>query len=408
MLGLVYQSLVRDSLLPSEPAVIARAALTADAAYRASERAEFTSGAVGEPGSTCSLPSWFGHDADGDAVWLSDQLNGSGPLWHVFRAMTLAADKPHTGLIDGARAAVIASLQNGTPQVAPGFAVWQQQGGTLVVADVHPAGSAHASGLLPGDVIEAIDGVVPRASGLEILRFYAAQTGTSVELSASRAGRPLRIDLVLRSGDVPVVTHEVLSGGVGYVNVRWFATSSDADRDAAAVVRSALVALAAESMAGVVFDLRSGMGGSLKAVIDIVSALSEATTVVAVQEDGRPVEHARSGECIWTGARVAVLVNEQSTSAAEFLAVGLEECAGAVLVGAPTSGGLNLLRFEELADGYKLVLPAVAGLGPRSLATRAGHRLEPTIAVPNPNPDDSAAAVDGQLEAARRWVVGGR
>lgn len=391
-MALVYLSLVRDTLLPSDPAVIARAAL-----------------ALG--GSSPPLPSRFGHNVEGDGVWLSQQLTGDGPWWHVIQAMARAADKPHTGLSTTARGGRLLALQSGVPEVNPGFAAWRQPDGRLAVADVDARGSAHASGLRPGDLIEAIDGVPPRASGLEILRFYAAAAGETLELRVDRGGRGLTVDLLmrpaLRPGGVPVVTRRTLPGHVGYVNVRWFASSEDAECDTAASVGNALAGFVEQSVSGVVIDLRSGMGGSIKAVANIISAMTDAATVVAsLDTEGLPVENSRNGERIWPDLRIAVLINEQSTSAAEFLAIGLEELSGAALVGTPTSGGLNYLRFVELGDGYVLALPGVAGIGPRSLVTRPGHRLESTVHVSNPRWSDLVAGVDAQVEAARRWVTG--
>ena len=78
----------------------------------------------------------------------------------------------------------------------------------------------------------------------------------------------------------------------------------------------------------------------------------------------------------------------------------------AALVGTPTSGGLNYLRFVDLCEGYVLALPGAPGLGPRSLTTWSGHRRESTIHVPNPGVSQLVAWVDAQLEAARQWVSG--
>src|SRR5690606_28991950 len=283
---------------------------------------------------------------------------------------------------------------------------WRQPDDSLAVADVDPRGSAYAGGLRPGDLITAIDGAPPRASGLEIMRFCSAAPYESLALQVDRGGRSLAIELVMRPGTVPVVTQRTLPGGVGYVNVRWFASSEDASSDAAASVRSALATFVTQSAPGVVIDLRAGIGGSLKAVVSIISAMTDASSVVAsLDAEGTPNELPRSGERIWPDLPIAVIVNEQSTSAAEFLAIGLEELAGAALVGTPTSGGLNYLRFVDLGEGYALALPGAPGLGPRSLTTRPGHRLEPTIHVPNPSASDLHADVDAQVEAARQWVL---
>jgi len=110
-----------------------------------------------------------------------------------------------------------------------------------------------------------------------------------------------------------------------------------------------------------------------------------------MEPNGEPVLYSRVGERVWPDLPIAVLMNEQSNSAAETLALGLEELTGAALVGAATSGGLNTLRMVDLHDGYKLVLPDKVSVGPRTLAPRPGYKLEPTVAVPNPSADDVRA-----------------
>ena len=385
---LVYRSLVRDTLLPSDPGAVGNAALAAMAG----------------PGVT--LPTWFGVDVERDGAWLAAQLPGDGPWWHVFRSMVHACDKPHTGLMDAAGGAAMRALMSGQPAANPGFALWLQPDGRLAVSDVDDRGSAQASGLRPGDLVETVAGLPPRPSGLDILQFHAAPAGRRFAVQVDRFGERLAVDLVLRSGEVPVVTRRMLRGAVGYLNLRWFARTNDEAGDTAAAVRARLGAFTAEGARGVVIDLRAGVGGDLRAVIGILSAMCDATTVAAIMNtDGEPVEYSRDGERIWPDLPVAVLINEQSTSAAEHLAIGLAEWLGAALVGTPTSGGLNTLSFVDLADGYRLALPATPGLGPHSLAVRPGHRLEPTVAVPNPSASDIASGVDAQLETARRWIT---
>ena len=102
---------------------------------------------------------------------------------------------------------------------------------------------------------------------------------------------------------------------------------------------------------------------------------------------------------------MVVLVNEQTISAAELLALALVELADAELVGASTAGGLNEFRQMELADGYRLVVPFRAAVGPRSREPRPGHRLEPQVRVVNARPVELAAGLDPQLETARRRVL---
>jgi C-terminal processing protease CtpA/Prc len=213
------------------------------------------------------------------------------------------------------------------------------------------------------------------------------------------------VRLELAPGTVPCVTERRLDGGVGHVRVRWFAAAADQRSDAGALARAALEGLAADGAPGVVIDVRSGLGGMLSAANAIVSALCDDDVVGADRDASGAVRtHPRMGSACWLGATVVVLVNEQTISAAEWLALALEELAGAVLVGTPTAGGMTALRFVELADGYRLALPSGAMLGPRTREPRPGYRLQPHVHAANPTAGELAAGVDPALDLALRTV----
>src|SRR5690606_24986559 len=71
VIALAYRSLVRDTLLPSDPAAIGRAALA---------------------GSGISLPRGFGNRVEHDGDWLPRHVTGDGPWWAVIQAMANAVD----------------------------------------------------------------------------------------------------------------------------------------------------------------------------------------------------------------------------------------------------------------------------------------------------------------------------
>ena len=416
----VYRSLTRDTLLPSDPLVVGQAALDAIIELRslqpcdASGSTQVSAAEVPSPPDvaptdprTDARPlDGFGDDVDRDAAWLAGLLPAGTAPWPVLQRMADAADKPHTNVVLASAMEGIGALQQGAARTTPGLGMWLQDGGSLVVARVDPGGSAEACGLRRGDLVRTLGGEPPRPSGLHQIKLFSAEEGSRMELLMERDGIRRSVWLTFRLGSVVSLSERLLQGPVGYVEIPWFATTDDPARDTGALVRAALTRFIDAGARGLVVDLRSGMGGSGRAVRDILSAVTTAETVVALSElGGKPETYDRTGERIWPDLPVAVLINEQTTSAAEMLGVGLQELAGATLLGAPTSGGLNTLRVEPLADGYVLVLPDGIMLGPASLAPRPGYRLEPDIPLGNPTAVDIAAGRDAQLEAARRWLL---
>jgi hypothetical protein len=392
-IALVYRALVHESLVPSAPAVIGRAALAALARRGGGEAPV--------------LPQDFGLDLDRDVAFLEGALQGAHPWWDVFAAMAWDSQVPHTAVTDDAFAAGMQARLRGEPLAAPGFFLWRQTDGRLAVADLDPAGSGHACGLRAGDVVVEVDGRRAGRANSEVLPFYTAPAGSSFDLVVERDGVPRRVRLDLASAPVACVTARRLADGVGHVRVRWFATSDDPRGDAGALTRAAAASLVADGAPGIVIDVRSGLGGLLSAANAILSLLCDAPVVGAHRDGTGGVErYDRTGPMVWRGAPIAVLVNEQTISAAEYLALGLEELAGAALVGTETAGGLNDLRFVDLGDGHRLALPGRATLGPRSLEPRPEFRLTPHLRAANPTVQELTAGRDPALETARQWVVG--
>lgn len=400
LVALVYRALVRDSLLPSEPEVVGAAALRAVAADG-------------------SLPGWFTGDVERAGAWLGSRLPAGVEPFPMLAAMVLAADKPHTGLVNASFLTGVMALQTGSPRGSLGLDMWcQPDRAGLVVAYVGADGSAWRAGLRAGDLVVRIDGRPPRPSGLESLALYAAEPGTAFALEVERPEGRLDVDLVTGPGPLHSVRRRWLPGSVGMITIPWYASAPEGTPDRAggsdtdATVRAAIEEFDSDGAAGLVFDLRSGVGGSLTAVRGILAALCDAEVVVAVAPAvGRPgeaMQATRLGDRIWFDKPVAVIVSEQTTSAAECLAIGLQELCGAEVIGSSTSGGLNTLDRLELRDGYALVLPDLVFLGPASQQPRPGYRLEPSTPVPNPTAADVLAGRDAQVDAAAAVVASRR
>ncbi len=392
-MDVVYRALVEQSPIPSEPRRIGQAAVEAMARSR---------GVAPEP-----LPAWFGEDLDRDLAWLTARLPDEGPWWAVYQAMAWDSGVPHTAVVSSTFAAGMAALTSGEPWASPGFFLWRQPDGRLAVADLDERGSGHASGLRQGDVVISADDLPVRRANSEVLRFYAAPAGSAFSLQVEREGGTAVIRLVMQPGEVPAVVTRRMEEEVGYLSVRWFSASADPAKDVAVQARSALKQMADDGARGLVVDLRSGLGGHPAAVVGIASALCSADVVLSLSDGEAEVrDMARSGDPVWLGPPIAVLLNEQTISAAEYLALALSELAGAVLVGTPTAGGLNTIRATELAEGYRLLLPQGRAIGPRSRRPLPGDRLQADVPAANPTASELAAGLDPALETARRRVLG--
>ena len=154
----------------------------------------------------------------------------------------------------------------------------------------------------------------------------------------------------------------------------------------------------------VVLDLRGNPGGRLMEADAVLSCFLPAnrTWATRTSRSGRRVEMKTAGGCgPLTGPvanDVAVLVDDQSRSAAELTPAALQEARRAVIVGAPTAGAVLISQETRLPDGGRLTLSRA------DFVTSGGVRLEkhgvtPDVAAPG-TALDRRAGRDHALEAA--------
>ncbi|MDI1325834.1 MAG: S41 family peptidase [Brevundimonas sp.] len=154
----------------------------------------------------------------------------------------------------------------------------------------------------------------------------------------------------------------------------------------------------------VVLDLRGNPGGRLMEADAVLSCFLPTNRAWATRtsRNGRRIELKTAGGCGGlTGPvanDVAVLVDDQSRSAAELTPAALQEARRAVVVGVPTAGAVLISQETRLPDGGRLTLSRA------DFVTSGGVRLEKLGVTPDVaaavTPQDRRAGRDPALEAA--------
>ncbi|MBP3318392.1 MAG: S41 family peptidase, partial [Ruminiclostridium sp.] len=139
--------------------------------------------------------------------------------------------------------------------------------------------------------------------------------------------------------------------------------------------------LQAQGAKALILDVRHNPGGYVTELVDILDLLlPEGDVFVSRQADGE--ETIYTSDESFVDLPLAVLVNGESYSAAEFLAAQLRETAGALVVGTQTTGKGYSQMLYELADG------SAVGLSTARYYTGGGVSLigvglepEPSVAM---------------------------
>jgi carboxyl-terminal processing protease len=202
------------------------------------------------------------------------------------------------------------------------------------------------AGLEAGDVITTIDGesVIDKGFVDVATLIGGDQTGTVV-LGIERGGVSLEITVERRELDLPTTTVDIPLDNVGYLRI------PDFSFDVPFLVDSSIGVLLNASPQTIVIDLRDNPGGLVDAVVSVASQFIPSGTVLNYEFPGGSSSYEAAGGAPVTAARLVVLVNEGTASAAEVLAGALRDMRGAIVIGQPTYGKNALQIPFELRNG---------------------------------------------------------
>ena len=116
-------------------------------------------------------------------------------------------------------------------------------------------------------------------------------------------------------------------------------------RNAASDLRKEIERLKKENIEGLIVDLRSNGGGSLKTVVDIAGLFIKEGPVVQVRYAGESKEvlEDKDDAIIWDGPLV-IMVNELSASASEILAAAMQDYKRAIIIGSKQTYGKGTVQ----------------------------------------------------------------
>ena len=219
------------------------------------------------------------------------------------------------------------------------------EAGGMRVEEVVSGGPAEEAGIRAGDLLLAVEGEDVLTLGIDGTRnLVRGEEGTRVNMHFSRNGTEYDVSVERRSIETPVVTGELLDENIGYVKIDNFDERSAAET--IAFVKD-LIGQGAEAL---LFDVRFNPGGYADELVKVLDyLLPEGDLFRSVDYAGREEVDTSDASCV--ELPMAVLVNEDSYSAAEFFAAALQEYEWATIVGSQTYGKGNFQTAFYLSDG---------------------------------------------------------
>ncbi len=269
--------------------------------------------------------------------------------------------------------------------------------GGLKITGVNSGTPADNAGLEAGDIILAVAGTdITGMTVGDARSFISSNLGESVKLKIrDKDGNESELSVNCELIYTSPVTYRMLSGSIGYVQILNF------DSGAADAAVKAIETLLGQGALGFVFDVRTNPGGLLSELTALLDYLLPSGNIfISVDKAGNQTPTESDSVCL--DMPMAVLVNADTYSAAEFFAAALQDYNWAEIVGERTTGKSRSQQTIELSDGSAVHISTARYLTPAGidLAEQGGLIPDQEVAL--------TATGDAQLNAALsavQWMM---
>lgn len=223
----------------------------------------------------------------------------------------------------------------------------------LRIVEVFPGSDGEALGLKKGDLIVGAEGKTLDKDGYsETIAAVSGDEGTMAHITIQRAqtGETETVEMERKTVEATMASGWMLSDGkTGFVRIYNFRRGSETQ------IEQAVRRLTEQGAERLVFDVRNNPGGSVDSVCKALDRLLPEGKIMTLRtKAGKETVYTSDQDAV--GLPMAVLVNADSISAAEFFAAALQEYGKAVIVGEQTIGKGYSQQNYELSDGSALHL----------------------------------------------------
>jgi carboxyl-terminal processing protease len=227
---------------------------------------------------------------------------------------------------------------------------------TVTITNIISEGPAQKAGLLPGDQLLAVDNhslTIPKQNEDDVIRLFRGMKGTSLDLTYQRKNKMSKIKLVRDAIHLTSVESAyMLTNSTGYIRLKNFN-----DQTIVEFVK-AIEKLQQQGMKSLILDLRDNGGGLITSATDVVDELLDQEKLI-VYTKGRVYseqDYKTNTEGLFESGALAILVNENTASAAEIVAGAIQDWDRGTIVGRRTFGKGLVQEEIPLKDGSEVRL----------------------------------------------------
>ena len=229
---------------------------------------------------------------------------------------------------------------------------------TLVIIQPTANGPSEKAGILAGDRIITVNDTViagVKMNRYDIMRRLRGKKGTKVHIEIMRRGVNRLIPFNITRDKISTTTIDaayMLDKRTGYIRISSFGQKTHEE------FITKLDSLQKQGMKDLVLDLQSNGGGLLQASVDIANEFLNKNELILYTQ-GRVFpryDYLAKGGGRFNKGRVAVLIDENTASAAEILSGAIQDWDRGIIVGRRSFGKGLVQRPFDLPDGSMIRL----------------------------------------------------
>ena len=219
--------------------------------------------------------------------------------------------------------------------VGVGMSIDKKKDAPLVVVSPFVGSPAAKAGMKIGDKVTKVDktDIIP-LNATETVNLLKGKQGTKVDVEVVREGvkNPFTVTIIRDTIKLEMVESKMLQDQIGYVSLLKFGNHTGAE------LKKHIEQLQAQGMKGLILDLRSNPGGSLKEAQDISSLfLTQDLVVYLKYKNGQETRYNRTMPSLGNFPLI-ILVNGGSASASEIVTGAIKDYKRGTVIGQKTFG----------------------------------------------------------------------
>lgn len=204
---------------------------------------------------------------------------------------------------------------------------------------------AQGVGVKKGDILISVDG--EEFDGTQVSEAATkarGEAGTKVKITVYRDGKNLDFEITRANFINPSISHEMKDNDIGYIAITTFNDNTSDD------FKDALEDLEEKGAKSLVIDVRNNVGGIVSEGVEIADMLLDEGVIAYAENKAGEKDYYKTTDGK-TSLPYVLLINENSASTSEILAVGIKENKGGSLVGTKTYGKGLIQKLQEFNEG---------------------------------------------------------